>query len=248
MKLTDIIGLTLKKHGIETVFGLQGGAVVHIFDSIEKYGIKTVYTLHEQTASLACVSNSKSTNIFGCAVVTTGPAATNAITGLLAAWTDSTPCLFISGQVRSAHMSYGRKVRQIGTQEAPICDIVRPITKHSIFIEKPENFQIELEQAIQIACSGRPGPVWIDIPVDFQWLDIPFDNQNDFKLKRSQTKLNNLAKFKDLFSKSAKPLFVLGNGIRACRSEDLCREFFQITKIPFVTTWTSQDLFPTDSK
>ena len=245
MKLTDVIGATLKNYGVSEAFGLQGGAVVHIFDSLEKYGIKIVYTLHEQAAALAAASNAKVNNKFGCAVVTTGPGTTNALTGLLGAWNDSVPCVFISGQVRSSHVSYNRPVRQVGTQEAPICDIVRPITKHSVFIDDPKKFQEELEKAISIACEGRPGPVWIDIPLEFQWLDIPYNPDLKLNDKTTNLKIEDLTKFKELFLQSKKPLLVLGYGVRLSNAVDLCRDFVKKSNIPFVTTWTAQDIFAT---
>ena len=136
MKLTDYLAKQLQVNGIKSVLGLQGGAVVHIFDSFEKYGMNVFYTHHEQTASLAATANSKVTDEIGCAVVTTGPGSTNAITGLLGAWQDSIPVIFISGQVRDIHMSYGIKVRQIGTQEANIIDVDKPITKKVFLIKK----------------------------------------------------------------------------------------------------------------
>ena len=247
MKLTDIIGETLRKYNIKHAFGLQGGAVVHIFDSIEKYGIKSIYTLHEQAASLAAVANAKVTKTFGCVIVTTGPGTTNAITGLLGAWNDSIPCLFISGQVRTNHVSYKKPVRQVGTQEAPICEIVKPITKHSVFIDKPEFFQNELENAIHIACDGRPGPVWIDIPLDVQWIDVPFKKLDQVNLYQNKFNLNDIPEFKDLFLKSRKPLLVLGYGIHLSNTVDLCREFVEKSNIPYVTTWTAQDVFETDA-
>lgn len=246
MKLTDVIGATLKKYGVNEAFGLQGGAVVHIFDSIEKYGIKTVYTLHEQAAALAAVANSKVTNKFGCVIVTTGPGTTNALTGLLGAWNDSVPCLFISGQVRSSHVSYNRPVRQVGTQEAPICDIVRPITKLSTFVDDPKTFQAELEKAILIACEGRPGPVWIDIPLEFQWLDIPYNAKLSSNKKITALKSEDSESFKDLFLQSKKPLLVLGYGVRLSNSLYSCINFVKKSNIPFVTTWTAQDIFTTD--
>ena len=119
MKITDVIAEILKKNSVSNVFGLQGGAVVHIFDSLIKKKIDVTFTHHEETAALAAVSNAKSNDQIGCAVVTTG---------LLAAWQDSIPVIFISGQARSSHTSYGKKVRQVGTQVVNICDIVKPIT------------------------------------------------------------------------------------------------------------------------
>jgi len=140
MKLTDVLAEVLKENKIKHVFGLQGGAVVHIFDSLEKKNIGVTYTHHEQAAALASVAYAKTSNNIGCTVVTTGPACTNAMTGLLAAWQDSTPCIFISGQARSKHTSYNKRVRQVGTQEVNICDIVKPITKYAKFIKKKDNF------------------------------------------------------------------------------------------------------------
>ena len=172
MKLTHALALILKENDIKNAFGLQGGAVVHIFDSLEKYKIDVTYTPHEQAASLAAVANAKVNENIGCVVVTTGPACTNAMTGLLAAWQDSVPCIFISGQSRSNHTSYNKKVRQTGTQEVNICDIVRPITKYVKFIDNKDTFLDELNKAITIANSGRKGPVWIDLPLEFQWANI----------------------------------------------------------------------------
>ena len=121
--------------------------MAHIFDSLEKSKINVTYTHHEQCASLAAVSYSKVSGNIGCAVVTTGPGSTNAITGLLAAWQDSIPCIFISGQARSNHVSYNKKVRQVGTQEVNICDVVRPITKYTKFL-KDKKIYIRIMQSI----------------------------------------------------------------------------------------------------
>ena len=99
---------------------------------------------------------------------TTGPGSTNAITGLLASWQDSVPCIFISGQARSNHVSYGKKVRQVGTQ-VNICDIVKPITKYTKFIDDASKVEFEFNKAIKIAKSGRPGPVWLDVALEVQW-------------------------------------------------------------------------------
>ena len=139
MKLTDAFAKTIKSLGIKHVFGLQGGAVVHFFDSLEKLKIGVTYNHHEESAALAATSYAKATKNIGCAIVTTGPGSTNAITGLMAAWQDSVPCIFISGQARSNHVSYGKKVRQVGTQEVNICDIVKPLTKYRKFINKKQN-------------------------------------------------------------------------------------------------------------
>jgi acetolactate synthase-1/2/3 large subunit len=247
MKLTDALARILTINGIGHVFGLQGGAVVHIFDSLESLGVGVTYTHHEQSAALAAVAYAKATENIGCAVVTTGPGATNAITGLLAAWQDSIPCLFVSGQVRSQHTSYGRRVRQVGTQEVNICDIVRPISKYCKFIDDKDHFVEELQRALEIARSGRPGPVWLDLPLDYQWADIPFNESSVAKFQKPVVTIKDAqgagASLK-LLNNAERPLLILGYGLRlAGRSENLEILIKQLN-IPFVTTWTGADLFP----
>ena len=149
MKFTDVIAHSIKANEVKCVFGLQGGAVVHIFDSLERLNVPVVYTHHESSASFAAAANAKSSNCLGCAVVTTGPGATNAITGLMGAWQDSVPCIFLSGQVRSNHMSYGKPVRQVGSQEVNIIDVVKPLTKYSKVIINPDSIQEEINKAIK---------------------------------------------------------------------------------------------------
>ena len=248
MKLTDTFARVLKSININHVFGLQGGAVVHFFDSLEKAGIGVTYTHHEESAALAAVAYAKVAKVTGCVVVTTGPGSTNAITGLLAAWQDSVPCLFISGQARSKHTSYGRKVRQVGTQEVNICDIVKPITKYVKFIQDKNQFLDELHYAINIANEGRPGPVWLDIPLDIQWEDIAFESIRP-KLANEQNVGDYPLKFyesRKLLEKANKPLLVLGYGIHLSHTEALIEQIILENSIPFVTTWTAADLFPSE--
>ena len=249
MKLTDVLAEILLKNGVSHAFGLQGGGVVHIFDSLENRGIGVTYTHHEEAAALAAVAHAKVTENIGCAVVTTGPGGTNAITGLLAAWQDSIPCVFISGQVRSQHTSYGRKVRQVGTQEAPICDIVRPITKYCKFVDDKSRFVDEMVHAIEIARSGRPGPVWIDLPLDFHWSDIPFDADRITPYRRPAAAIRDEDLAREslkMINEAERPLLVLGYGLRLAGRPSELDELVEGFGIPFVTTWTGADLFPTD--
>lgn len=253
MKLTDKLADILKYNKVSHAFGLQGGAVVHIFDSLEKKKINVTYTHHEQTASLAAVANSKITDVPGCVVITTGPATTNAMTGLLSAWQDSVPVIFISGQARSSHMSYNKKVRQVGTQEVNICDIVKPITKYASVIRNVEKFPEEFQKAINISVSGRKGPVWIDLPIDLQWsriTRIKSVNKKPYKLKfKSNSTSKELEKFASLFKKSKKPLAIIGYGLRSSfKGINLFKKFVTKTNLPFVSTWNAADIFPTDHK
>lgn len=170
MKVSDYVATFLKTK-VSHVFGLQGGAVVHLFDSCARLGPRPVYCHHEQAAGLAAVSYSRIKG-YGAAIVTTGPGAFNALTALLAAWQDSIPCLFISGQTRAEHTSYGKPDRQIGTQEAPIVDVVTPMAKWANWCRTPADVQPMLDAAYFASVEGRPGPSWIDIPVDVSWREM----------------------------------------------------------------------------
>ena len=172
-KLTDVIALNLWEYGIKNVFGVQGGGVVHIFDSIHQLtDIKISYNHHEQASALAAISNAKISNNVGICVVTTGPASANAITGLLSAWQDSIPIIFLSGQTRKEQTSYGMKVRQRGSQECNILDVVSPWTKAQYLIDDESDIDSIIKEAIKVSQEPRKGPVWIDIPVNLQWKEV----------------------------------------------------------------------------
>lgn len=171
MKGSDHVAAFLKGK-VSAVFGVQGGAVVHLFDSFARLGPQPIYCHHEQAAGFAAGSYSR-INGFGICVVTTGPGSSNALTPALGCWQDSIPVLFISGQTRTKHTSYGTSQRQIGTQEAPICDIVRPITKWTGCVDRVENLASMLVHAYRMSLEGRPGPSWLDIPQDISWAEMP---------------------------------------------------------------------------
>jgi acetolactate synthase I/II/III large subunit len=251
MKVTDIIASILKKNYVKQVFGLQGGAVVHIFDSIIKKNIDVTFTHHEESAALAAVANAKASKNIGCAVVTTGPGTTNAITGLLAAWQDSIPVIFISGQARSNHTSYNKKVRQVGTQEVNICDIVKPITKYTKFLNNKDKIKEEFDKAIQIAKTGRPGPVWLDLALEVQWQDVKILENSIKKINKLNhpNKINNISKIINLINFSKRPLFILGQGVKSSEIQiQKLKNFFEKHKIPFVLTWNTLDMFETKLK
>ena len=248
IKLTDCLAKFFKVNGNKKAFGLQGGAVAHIFDSLEKYKIDVTYNHHEESSALAGVACSKLTSKPSLVVVTSGPGGTNAITGLLAAWQDSIPCIFISGQVRTDHVSYGKKVRQIGTQESKIVDIVKPIAKKATFVNDKNKFYCILKESYEIAISGRPGPVWIDIPLNLQWELIKEPKNYSFKnLNKNKTK-NNYSKFSKEFNLSKNPLLILGYGLRLSGKLKDYLKIIKNKKFNFVTTWTAADYLPTNYK
>lgn len=170
MRVSRYIAEFLKSK-VDYVFGLQGGAVVHLFDACERFGPKPIYCHHEQAAGFAASSYSR-IHGYGACIVTTGPGATNAITPLLGAWQDHVPLMFISGQARLAHTSYGKGVRQVGMQEAPILDIVEPLTKSAILVSDASSLSEQIEDAYRVSLEKPSGPVWLDVPLDLQWSEV----------------------------------------------------------------------------
>lgn len=251
MKASDYLAAFLVGNHVKQVFGLQGGAVVHLFDSVERQvGVEAVYCHHEQAAALAATAHAKISGHIGCAIVTTGPACTNALTGLLAAWQDSTPVLFVSGQTRIEHTSYGKPVRQVGSQEFAILDVVRPFTKYARLVERVEQLPEVLEEAVTAALSGRKGPVWIDFPVNLQWGEVPAPLKSLTVTSNRKTipRLDQsvFEAVTDELSTAQRPLIVAGNGIRAAGCVEVFRDFVERHRLPFVTSWTAADLLPTD--
>lgn len=252
MKVSDYIAKFLAVNGVKHIFGVQGGAVVHLFDSAERLGqIETIYCHHEQAAALAATSNAKVTEGLGAAIVTTGPGATNALTGLLAAWQDSVPVFFISGQTRIEHTSYGKNVRQVGSQEFNILDIVGPMTTYCKMLADPEDVVDVLAEAFYHAFEGRGGPVWIDIPVNLQWEEQDFPEPEALTPPRLPMQVNEFVQdefllLRKLLESSEKPLFIAGNGIRASGTTASFLNLVQSNQIPYVSSWTAADITGSD--
>ena len=251
MKATDLLADFFADIEVPHVFGLQGGSVVHIFDSLERRSIPVTYTVHEQAAALAAVAATRVTERPCVCVVTTGPAGTNALTGLLAAWQDSIPTIFVSGQTRVSHMSYGTGVRQIGSQEFPIIDAVRCMTKWAEVVTSADDLEMALFRAYEACLSGRPGPVWIDLPVDVQWASVLRIANPERELanrveaisqSRPPLDQTDAYELQQLIQSSKRPLIWAGNGVRLSGATELLAEFVRVTGIPFVTTWATKDL------
>ncbi|MBI3316260.1 MAG: thiamine pyrophosphate-binding protein [Candidatus Omnitrophica bacterium] len=253
MKLSDYIAWFLKKQGIRHVFGLTGGAVVHLFDSVAKTpGIKPIFNHHEQASALAAQAYARVSKRLGAAFVTTGPGGTNALTGVCAAWLDSIPSLYISGQARIEHSSRGKAVRQVGTQELDIVSLVSPVTKYAVMLEDPSKIKYCLEKAVYLATTGRPGPVWVDIPLNFQWASIDPDKLEGFKPPCDENHLllnthwvNSLERCLNLMAAAKRPLVLAGHGIRLAHAEKEFKEFIEKIKWPFVSSWNASDILPT---
>ena len=250
VKVSDYVAAFLADKGIRQAFGLTGGAIVHVFDSVAAQDdIEAIFTHHEQAAALAAVSYARCNGLGAC-IVTTGPGGTNALTGLLAAWQDSIPCIFISGNARRTHMSNGTPYRQIGTQEFDIVSLVKGMTKYATVVETADSIAEVMHTAWQTATSGRPGPVWIDIPLDIQWSAVaPFQKDvspAEETVAPTRTSAEDLKTVSELLQRAERPLFLVGNGARLAGAEGKVRKLAEDLGIPVICSWTGSDIFPSD--
>ncbi len=248
MKLSDYVMAFIANQGVKHVFFLPGGGAMHLNDSMGRCpDLEHVSMLHEQAAAVAAEAYARVTNNLGVAMVTSGPGGTNAITGVAAAWLDSTPCLFLSGQVKRPDLQHSPQLRQLGVQEIDIVSIVKPITKYALTILEPSSIRFHLEQAVYLARSGRPGPVWIDIPLDVQAAQIDPDRLEGFNPPEpggaSPAALRDLAAQTIAFLNQAeRPVILAGNGIRLAGAERLFAECVELLGIPVLTTRLGVDL------
>lgn len=256
IKLTDYVANFLAAQGIRYVFGVTGGAVVHLFDSVARHpGMQPVFTHHEQAAAFAAQAYGRAKEGLGAAFFTTGPGGTNAITGLAGAWLDSVPCLYISGQTRKSHTTAGLPLRQVGAQQIDIVRIVTPLTKSAVMLDSPELIRYELERALYIATSGRPGPVWLDIPLDFQWAMISPPRLKGFvppRHRRVEASMKRRARegaerVFQMLKYSKRPLVFAGSGIRLSHGVSEFCDLVKRGNLPFLTTWTAIDYATTAS-
>lgn len=245
MKLSDYVFTFLKNKGVRHAFMLPGGGAMHLDDSIGKSGIEYICCLHEQAASIAAEAYGQHTNTPGVLLVTSGPGATNAITGVTAGWIDSTPMIVLSGQSKRSDLVGDKGVRQIGSQEVQIIPMVAPITKYAVQILEPNEIRYHLERAWHEATNGRPGPVWLDIPLDVQAIMIDENQMQGYisEEKKSNLTQDEIKKTFELILGAKKPLLLAGNGIKlADGTEALCR-LLSLLEIPVETTWKAVDMF-----
>ena len=254
MLVSNIVAKTLKKEGINDIFMLTGYGAMFLNDAIEQAGIKFYAARNEAAAPMMAEAYSKAKNTIGAVCVTAGPGATNALPGLAEAYVDSAPIIVISGQVENIYTADKYKklnIRTIGTAEFSITRLLKNITKYSVKLTNPNLCLYEMQKALHIAKSGRPGPVWIEIPLDIQSSKV--DNLK--KLKRFKPKLQknkninkHLEKIYKKLLNSKKPLFAIGNGLKQSGSLNIFNKIKKKLNIPFVNTRFGNDLYPYSEK
>ncbi len=248
MKLSDYVASFLAGKGIRHVFAITGGASVHLIDSIARNpDIEYVCPQHEQAGAMAADGYSRATGNMGVAIATSGPGATNLVTGIAGAYFDSIPVMYITGQVVRSRLKRKLGVRQIGFQETDIVGMCRTITKYAVQVDDPSRIRYELEKAYHFAKSGRPGPVLIDIPDDVQRKDIEPVLLSGFKSPMDKTKsIGGIEKCNEMLQDASRPIIILGWGVRSAKAKKEAIRFVNRLGIPFVLTWAVADLFPSN--
>lgn len=258
MKCSDYIAEFIAGEGVHDVFLVTGGAIAHVVDSVGERGkkkgdISYKCVIHEQAAAMAAETYSRLTKNIGVAMATSGPGATNLITGICGCWFDSIPALFITGQVNLAETTSAASAepRQVGFQETDIVAIAKPIVKFARRVENARDIRRILEEAVATARAGRPGPVLVDIPVNVQTADIDPKKLPKFSGKiagvkeESDTQLAKKVKhINSLLRKAERPLIILGGGIRIAGAEKAARKLIERIKAPIAVSWSGFDLLP----
>lgn len=248
-KVSDLIVRYLEERGVDHIFLLSGGMMMHLLDSVSKSKrIKYICNHHEQACAMAAEGNARWRGGLGVCFATSGPGATNTVTGIAGAWLDSTPLLTITGQSRRTLTTRGlglKGARMVGTFEVDILPIVDSITKYAVFIDDPLKVIYHLEKAVHLAVSGRPGPVLLDIPLDVQGAIV--DEQELHHFSPEPVKTTEHKNFSALWEKLAtakRPVFLAGHGIRVAGESARFLEFIRSLGIPLVTTQLANDLVP----
>lgn len=246
MKVSDYIAAFLHKQGITAVFEMAGGMITHILDSIASYKeINIISMHHEQAASFAADGYARITGRPGVALATSGPGATNLLTGIAGCYFDSIPAIFITGQVNLHEQKGNRAIRQLGFQETDIASMAAPVTKAVFCITEASQIKDAFEQAFTIAISGRPGPVLIDIPMNLQRSEIEVDTIR--YIEKPIARITGDLDFETIFSLikgSKRPVVLAGGGIRAAGALSLFEKFIEITGLPVITSLLGIDVLP----
>lgn len=252
MKLSDYVADFLAGQGIRHVFAITGGASVHLIDSISKHSkIGYICPQHEQAGAMAADGYARATANLGAAVATSGPGATNMITGVCGAYYDSVPVIYITGQVATFRLKRDTGSRQVGFQETDVVSMYKPITKYAVMVEDPKRIRYELEKACYFARTGRPGPVLVDIPDNLQREQIDPEELEPFVPPAPQSAAGGgldkqVERCLELLQEAERPVMVLGWGIRLAKGEKEARDLVERLGVPVVPTWAMVDLLPSD--
>lgn len=255
MRVADFIFNFLSDKGVDTVFMISGGQAMFLVDAVSRNKkIDVICTHHEQAAGMSIDAYGRATGKLGVALVTAGPASINILNGVVGGWTDSSPMMVVSGQSSISCVQYQQKtnIRQYGIQGINIKPIIESVTKFSVTVDDPSKILYYMQKAYYLATSGRPGPVWIDVPIDVQKMEVPdrlleeYDPPIDMINKVTLSK--NVSKTLKLLSDSRRPIFLVGQGVKSGKAIDEFSAALSRLNIPVLTSRLGIDLIPSDSK
>lgn len=251
MKLSDYIIQFLADRGVTHVFGISGGAAVHLFDSVAKHpAIDYICSQHEQSAAISADGYSRVTGKLGVAITTSGPGATNLLTGVCCSYYDSVPTMMITGQVATHRLKGNRPVRQVGFQETDVVSIYKTVTKYAQQITDPNTIRFHLEKAYYMAFEGRPGPVLIDLPDDLQRSQVHHDKMPSFSPRDARHSPSTLGKdiaiLLAMLAEAKRPVLILGGGLTTPRVGGPLLQLVEKLQVPVLLTWAGLDLLPSD--
>lgn len=252
MKVAEYI---MQRLAAETahVFFLPGGGCMHLVEALRtRPGLTPVVCLHEQAVTIAADAYSQYTGGIGVALVTAGPGSTNAITGVAASWIDSIPVVVVSGQAKTSELIADWHVRQMGVQEVDTTALVGPVTKYAAVVREPMAVRRHVDEALAACRSGRPGPVWLDVPLDVQGAVVEVDEleprpeTSKGDLAAEQALEEAAARTAELIAGARRPVVLAGNGIRQAGALDAFVTWLELARLPLLTTWKAADFVADD--
>lgn len=235
MKASDYIVSFFEQRGVNVVFGYIGGMITHLVDSLgQNPNVQYIQTYHEQTAAIAAEGYAIESGKLGVAICTSGPGVTNMMTGIADAFFGSIPVIFISGQVNTYEYKYDKPIRQQGFQEMEVVNVVKPITKYAVLLDKPEDIRYELEKAVYIATHGRKGPVAIDLPMNISRAEIDPEQLRGYEPEEEELSNIPTEEVVKLIENAKRPIILLGGG--ADGVGEYINKFLAETNIPVITS------------
>ena len=250
MKVSDYMIRRLEEHNVKDVFLLSGGGMMHLLDSLFRSEIIHPWcNLHEQASSVCASAYAQAGRELGVCMVTSGPGATNAVTGAVDAWIDSEPVLVISGQAKTSDLVNGRSIRQGGSQEVDITAMMKPVTKYAVSIRDKTMVKYHLDKAVYLATHGRKGTVWVEVPLDIQGAQVEeselveFDPAAEGLVPEFSVSDGEIDEILDMLRCAKRPLILAGKGVLSGGAGEALRKFCYELQIPVLTTWCAKTLF-----
>ncbi|MDF2511444.1 MAG: thiamine pyrophosphate protein [Herbinix sp.] len=253
-RVADYIIERVYAEGAAHIFMVTGRGILYLSDAVAKHGeIQGICTHHEQAAAFAALAYAQTNEKLGACLVSTGCAATNTITGLLCAWQDNVPCIFISGQHKLKETTRYQQIpiRTFGSQEADIISLVQPITKYATMITNPKDIAYELDKALYLANHGRKGPVWIDVPLDIQNMRIEPEELTHYEVgtrEEEEPEDEDLKYVVDALAKAERPVLLLGSGVRSAGAVSNLEAFIELHPIPVAYANSAVDIYGGNQK